>query len=285
MTEHRHFNLPLRQRVLALGRDPVLMGIINVTPDSFSDGGDNYAVADAVSVAQAMVAEGAGIIDVGGESTRPGADPVSMQDELDRVMPVLDALAEIGLGAPVSIDTRHVVIADQAIQAGAQIINDVDGLQGEPELADLAVAHGVPVVAMHWDRARDTSRDIMSAMKAYFERTIAIAEKAGLSREALVLDPGFGFAKSFEDNYTILRRLSELADFGYPLLVGMSRKSMLGKLLGVLPKDRDTATAATSVLGYLGGAHIFRVHAIGPSRDALRVAAATLYGPPAPLEG
>lgn len=285
MTEHADFVLRLPSGTMTLGRHPVLMGIVNATPDSFSDGGDNLAVADAVAAAQGMVAEGAGIIDVGGESTRPGAEPVSIQEELDRVMPILDAMSAADIGVPVSIDSRHVVVADQAIQAGAAMINDVDGLQGEPEMADLAVAHGVPVIAMHWDRERDKSEDIISAMTAYFDRTIAIAEKAGLGKDGLVLDPGFGFGKSFAENYAILKRLPELAALGYPLLVGMSRKSMIGRLIGVPAKERLAGTVATSVLGYLGGAHVFRVHEVRPNGEALRVAAATLYGPPPPLEG
>ncbi len=278
---HASFEVSVAGRQLLLGPKPVVMGILNVTPDSFSDGGRHVAVADAVAAAERMLAEGADILDIGGESTRPGADPVGIQTELDRVMPVLDALKEKGIEALTSIDTRHTLVADQALQAGAHIINDVEGLQGEHELADIAAAYDVPVVAMHWDRTRDTGKDIISELKRFFERTIQIADSAGISRSKLILDPGFGFAKDLAENYEILRRLAELADFGLPVLAGTSRKRMIGNLLDVPPDERAHGTAATSVLAYERGAHIFRVHDVTANRDALRVAEACLYGPPA----
>lgn len=281
---HASFSIPLTQGSLELGPHPLVMGIVNVTPDSFSDGGDHFDTKLAVSSALDMQAKRADVIDIGGESTRPGADDVSVQDELDRVMPVLDALATSDLGLPISIDTRHAVVAHQALQAGASIVNDVEGLQGEPELAEIASAFDAPVIAMHWDRDRDTTKDIIGEIKRWFSKTIDIAQKAGLPQEKLILDPGFGFAKSFQDNYTILRRLSELNELGLPVLVGTSRKSMFGKLLGVAPKQRVSATVASTVMGYVAGAHIFRVHDVTENRDALRVAEASLYGPPPPIE-
>lgn len=282
---HREFKVPLRSGALALGASPVVMGVVNVTPDSFSDGGDNFQPFAAAASARTMAAEGAAIIDVGAESTRPGADEVDAQTELDRVMPVLDALAAEKLGVPVSIDTYKPVVAHQAIEAGAEIVNDVWGLQRDPEIAGVAAGMGAAVVAMHWDPDRDRDKDIIGELKRYFEQTIDIAEAAGLKREALILDPGFGFAKDFAENYELLRRLDELSALGYPLAVGMSRKSMLGKLLGVPPKERLAATVATSVIAYAGGAHIFRVHDVRENLDALKVAKATAHGPPAPLEG
>lgn len=282
---HREFAVPLRSGTLRLGPTPLVMGVLNVTPDSFSDGGDHLAPAAAAAAAKAMVEAGAAIVDVGGESTRPGADEVAAQAELDRVMPVLDALAAKKLGVPVSIDTSKPVVAHQAIEAGAEIVNDVWGFQRNPEIAEVAAGMGAAAVAMHWDPERDRTKDIVGELKRYFDKTIGIAEATGLGREALILDPGFGFAKDFQENYELLSRLDELSALGYPLAVGMSRKSMLGRLLGVPPKERLAGTVATSVIAYLKGAHIFRVHDVRENLDALRVAQATAHGPPAPLEG
>lgn len=277
---HASFDVPLGDGKLHLGPAPRVMGILNVTPDSFSDGGDFSALDAAVAQARAMVAEGADIIDVGGESTRPGADPVGVQAELDRVMPVLDALAEAEIGVPVSIDTYKALVADQAVQAGAKIINDVWGFQREPEIADVAALHGVPVIAMHWGTERDTGKDIIGEMKRWLERSVQIALDAGVAREKIVLDPGFGFGKTFTENYILLNRLEELHALGFPLLIGTSRKSMIGKLLDVEPKQRVAGTLATTAIAYMKGGHIFRVHDVRANRDALRVAQATLYGAP-----
>lgn len=277
---HLIHDVPMDNGLLKLGRDPLVMGILNVTPDSFSDGGDHNGTAAAVAQAQMMASEGADIIDVGGESTRPGSEPVGVQDELDRVMPVLDALAENGLKCPVSIDTYKALVADQAIQAGAKIINDVWGFHRDPEIVDVAAHHDVPVIAMHWDTERDAEKDIIDEMKRWLETSIGIALKAGVAREKIILDPGFGFAKTFKENYILLNRLDELHALGFPLLIGTSRKSMIGKLLDIEPKARVSGTIATSVLAYLKGGHIFRVHDVRANRDALRVAHAALYGPP-----
>ncbi|WP_439601440.1 dihydropteroate synthase [Devosia sp.] len=279
MPVHREYELAPAGATLRLGRRARLMGILNVTPDSFSDGGRFDAVSAALGQARRMLAEGADIIDIGGESTRPGADEVSAADELARVLPAIAALRADGIVAPISIDTYKAEVAEQAIAAGATIINDVHGLQREPELAAVAASRGVPLVVMHWDKARDASRDVMAEMARYFEVTLRIADEAGVARSGIVLDPGFGFAKSLSENYEILRRLPELVALGYPVLVGTSRKSMIGRLLDVPADERLAGTVATSVLGYTAGAHLFRVHDIRPNRDALRVAEAALYGP------
>jgi len=279
MAPHREYEVAPQGVTLRLGRTARLMGILNVTPDSFSDGGRFDAVPAALVQARQMLAEGADIIDVGGESTRPGAEEVSAADELARVLPAIAALRADGIVVPISIDTYKAEVAERAIAAGATIINDVYGLQREPELAAVAAEHGAPLVLMHWDKARDTGRDVMAELARYFEVTLAIADKAGVTRDRIVLDPGFGFAKSLGENYEILRRLPELVALGFPVLVGTSRKSMIGKLLDVPADERLAGTVATSVLGYSAGAHIFRVHDIRPNRDALRVAEAALYGP------
>lgn len=279
MSLHKNFELTARDRTIRLGAAPVVMGIVNATPDSFSDGGDNFAPEAAYQTASKMLTDGAGMIDIGGESTRPGAEDVSAQDELDRVNPLLEMIAANPLDATISIDTRKAIVAHQALERGAHIINDVMGLQGDPDMAAVAAQFSAPVIAMHWQPDGEHGDDIINAEKRFFDASIEIALKAGLREELIVLDPGFGFSKTLEENYTLLRRLSELQSFGLPILVGMSRKSMLGKLLGNEPKERGAATIATSVLAYMAGAHIFRVHEVRQNADALAVSKATLYGP------
>lgn len=279
---HTTHIVPLRHRPpLELGPRPLIMGILNVTPDSFSDGGLHNELERAVARAQAMVGEGVDIIDIGGESTRPGSETVAVQQELDRVIPVIDALRQAGIATPISIDTYKPLVADQAIQAGADIINDVLGLQGPPEMAEVAALYDAPVIAMHWDKSWDAQTLPLPSMIQYFAKTFDIADAAGLPRTQVMLDPGFGFSKTLAQNYQVLRLLPELIS-AYPehaLLVGTSRKSMIGKLLDNLPSERLPGTIATTVQGYERGGHIFRVHDVAPNRDALRVAQATLYGP------
>ena len=266
---------------LVLGQTPLVMGILNVTPDSFSDGGQHNLLEAAVAHARQMIDEGADNIDIGGESTRPGAEPVGTQEELDRVMPVIDALVAAGIDIPISIDTYKPLVADQAIQAGATIINDVHGLQGAPEMADVAALHGVAVVVMHWQKDRDVSVPLLDDMRRYFERSLDRAERAGIGMDRLILDPGFGFGKTLAENYQLLAGFPQACPQQLPVLIGTSRKSMIGKLLNNEPDDRLAGTIATTVLGYRNGGHIFRVHDVRANRDALRVAQATLYGPPA----
>lgn len=280
---HTTHTIPLANRPpLVLGRRALVMGILNVTPDSFSDGGTHNAVDAALAHARQMLAEGADILDIGGESTRPGAEPVPVQVELDRVIPVIDAIRAAGITAPISIDTMKPLVAHQALEAGADMINDVNGLQGVPEMAQIAAVMQAPVIAMHWDRDWTAQTDPMPAMVAYFQRSIAIANEAGIDPAHVILDPGFGFTKTLNQNYSILRQLTELTR-AFPdnaMLVGTSRKSMIGKLLDNQPAERLPGTIATSVQGYERGGHIFRVHDVAANRDALRVAEATLYGPP-----
>jgi dihydropteroate synthase len=285
---HTSHTIPLPGRApLILGQTPLVMGILNVTPDSFSDGGQHNLIDNAVAHARLMISEGADIIDIGGESTRPGSSPVGVQEELDRVMPVIDALVAAGIDAPISIDTYKPLVADQAIQAGAAIINDVHGLQGAPEMAEVAALHQVPVIAMHWQKDRDRTTPLLDDIARYFHATIARAEQAGISHDRLILDPGFGFGKTLAENYAVLQQLAGIgqafSQHAFPLLVGTSRKSMIGKLLDNQPEERLAGTIATNVIGYINGGHIFRVHDVRAVSDALRVAQATLYGPPAGL--
>jgi dihydropteroate synthase len=280
---HTTHTIALRHRPpLVLGQRAMVMGILNVTPDSFSDGGAHNAVEAALAHARQMLAEGADIIDIGGESTRPGSEPVPVQVELDRVMPVIDAIRSAGITAPISVDTMKPLVAHQALEAGADIINDVNGLQGAPEMAEIAEVMQAPVIAMHWDRAWTAETDPMPSMIGWFKTTLAIAQGRGLDPARVILDPGFGFSKTLNQNYSILRQLPELTQ-AFPtngLLVGTSRKSMIGKLLDNLPAERLPGTLATSVQGYERGGHIFRVHDVAANSDTLRVAQATLYGPP-----
>ncbi|MEO5806589.1 dihydropteroate synthase [Devosia sp.] len=277
---HSTHAIPLPNgQTLRLGPMPTIMGILNVTPDSFSDGGAHNLIDAAVAHALAMIAEGADIIDIGGESTRPGSTPVSTQEELDRVIPVIEALIAAGVTTPISIDSHKPLVADQAVQSGAVLINDVHGLQRDPDMAAVAALHRAGVIAMHWDVARDPDKPIVDDIIRYFERTVALAEAAGISRTSLVLDPGFGFGKSLSDNYAVLNATRRLTNCGFGVLIGTSRKSMIGKVLHNEPSERLAGTIAANVLAYANGAHIFRVHDVKPNRDALRIAQATLYGP------
>ncbi len=280
MTPHKAYNIPLKGGVLSVGPAPVLMGILNVTPDSFSDGGDFTQPDLALTQTRLMLEQGAAIIDIGGQSTRPDANEISTLEEQNRVIPVIEHLIASGIKAPISIDTFKAEIAQKAITAGATIINDVTGLQREPEIAAVAAQNKAPLIAMHWDKNRDSSLDLLDEVKRFFDTSISIATKANVENSGLILDPGFGFAKSLTQNYELLNRLDELHSLGLPLLVGTSRKSMLGKILNIPPKERIIATAATSVIAYQKGAHIFRVHDVAQNVQALQIAQATLYGPP-----
>ncbi len=201
---------------MVLGQTAKVMGILNVTPDSFSDGGQFDAVPRAVAQARLMLAEGADIIDIGGESTRPGAEEVSAAEELARVVPVIEALCSEGFAAPISIDTYKAEVAARALDAGAGILNDVHGLQREPEIAAVAAERGAPVVVMHWDKARDTSRDLIREVARYFDDSLAIADKAGLPRGQIVLDPGFGFGKSLDRELRTAAAIARTGVAGLP---------------------------------------------------------------------
>lgn len=258
-----------------LGRRTLLMGILNVTPDSFSDGGLFASHAAAVAHAEEMAAEGADILDIGGESTRPGHTAISAADEIARVLPVLtDVVARLAL--PVSIDTYKAETARVALEAGAKIVNDVWGLQRDPDIAAVAAAHGAPVVAMHNRETVDGTIDIVDDMLRFFDRTLAIARRAGIPDAHVVLDPGIGFGKTFEQNLEALRRLPELKALGFRLLVGTSRKSLIGKLLDRTPRERINGTIASNVVSIVNGADILRVHDVLAHREAARVADAIL---------
>lgn len=260
---------------------PQVMGILNLTPDSFSDGGRFTRLDSALDHARRMVEEGAGIIDVGGESTRPGAQTVSESEELQRVIPVIEKL--IGeLDVPVSIDTSKPEVMRAAVAAGAGMINDVMALQA-PGALQAAVASKVPVCLMHMRGQPRTMqlapsyRDVVEEVREFFDTRITACTEAGIARKHLLIDPGFGFGKSLEHNLALLRHLDEFQACGVPILVGLSRKSMIGALLGDRPVDgRLFGSVAAAVIAYLMGASIIRVHDVGATVDALKVAAATV---------
>jgi dihydropteroate synthase len=263
-------------RVLCLGPKAILMAIINVTPDSFSDGGVNAETDRAVENALKAVQAGAEIIDIGGESTRPGAAEVTAQEEQARVLPVISALAAQS-DMLISIDTYRAETARLAIAAGAHIINDVHGLQREPEIAGVAAETGAGLVIMHTGRGRQKLPDVIVDQKAFFDVSLEIAARAGVSNDRILLDPGFGFNKETAgENLQLMARMEELFALGYPLLVGTSRKRFLGGVTGRDAADRDVATAATSALLRKAGAAVFRVHDVAFNRDALLVTDAML---------
>eukprot|EP01132_Coremiostelium_polycephalum_P010686 gene10686-13086_t len=262
-------------RSLTLGPVSVIMGVLNVTPDSFSDGGVHLALDKAIEGARAMIAEGATIIDVGGESTRPGATRVDPRTEQARVLPVIEALAR-ETDVLISVDTYREETARLAVAAGAHIVNDVWGVQREPAIADLAAETGAGLVIMHTGRERERDPDVIVDQFAFLNRSLEIARLAGVAREQIVLDPGFGFAKETEENLALMRRFGELQAFGYPFLAGTSRKRFLGAVTGRDADQRDVVTAATSAILRLAGADVFRVHDVRMNRDALAIADAML---------
>jgi len=255
-------------------RRPLVMGILNVTPDSFSDGGQFFDPAVAVAHARRMAGEGADILDVGAESTRPyvGAKPVGLDDELARLAPVLPEVVRLGL--PISIDTIKAKVAAFALERGAAILNDVWGLQRDGDMARVAAEHGVPVIVMHNRETVDPALDIMADVRAFFARSLDIAARAGIARERIVLDPGIGFGKTAEQSITMIARLSELREFGLPLLMGLSRKRFIDSVSPSKPTERIGGSIAANVLSVLGGADIVRVHDVAQTVQALRVTAA-----------
>jgi dihydropteroate synthase len=259
--------------LLALGR-PIVMGVLNVTPDSFSDGGRFLDPAAAVEQAGRLAAEGADIPDIGAESRRPyGGDvAVPVEEELRRLATVLPAAAALGL--PVSIDTMKSKVAAWALAAGAAIVNDVWGLQRDPDLARVVAEHAAPVIIMHNRAAADPSIDIMADIAAFFSRSLEIAGRAGIARENILLDPGIGFGKTPEQSLVAIARLAELKSFGLPLLVGASRKRFIDKVSPAPPDRRLGGSIAAHLLAVAGGAAIIRTHDVAETVQALRVAAA-----------
>ena len=271
-------NVPFEQRFPR----PSVMGVVNVTPDSFSDGGVNFEPAHAVDSARRMLDEGAAIVDVGGESTRPGSENVSLEEELRRVLPVLEELP----GVSVSIDTAKSQVAERALELGAELVNDVTALRGDPELAGVVADHGAYLCLMHMRGEPRTMQedpryvDVVAEVARFLDERLTFAVSQGIPEELICLDPGIGFGKTVEHNFELLRRLDELTALGRPILVGISRKSSLGKIMGD-PAAKTGSTAAsvgTAVLAYERGASVFRVHDVRDHVEALTAAQAVVAG-------
>jgi dihydropteroate synthase len=268
------------------------MGIVNVTPDSFSDGGRFLAPRDAIAHGRELAAEGADILDIGGESTRPGAEPVSAEQELRRVLPVIEGLAAAGTAPQISIDTSKAAVAQAAIDAGASLVNDVSAFRADPRMAELVAQSGAECALMHMlGEPRTMQRaggpkyeDVVDEVKSFLAQRLEFALSEGVLEERILLDPGIGFGKTEQHNLELLRRLGELRELGRPILIGTSRKQFLGRIQARAAGDAEPAdmarrlagTLASNVLAYERGASVFRVHEVAPVRDALAVAAATL---------
>jgi dihydropteroate synthase len=258
-----------------------IMGVVNVTPDSFSDGGVFEDEAAAVAHARRLITEGAAIVDVGGESTRPGAAPVPQDEELRRVVPVIEGIAGLQLPVQISIDTMKLAVAQAAVDAGATYVNDVTAFRHDPELAGLVADRGLDCCLMHMLGEPRTMQqdprydDVVDDVKAFLEDRMRAATTAGVPEERIQLDPGIGFGKTLDHNLELLRRLDELTALGRPIVIGTSRKSFLGRLTGRDVTERVHATVATNVIAFERGARVFRVHDVAATADALTVAAAT----------
>ncbi|HEY6265127.1 MAG TPA: dihydropteroate synthase [Candidatus Acidoferrum sp.] len=282
MVRRKLFRLKLPSRTLVLGKRTLIMGVLNVTPDSFSDGSKFYNEEHAIAHALRMERAGADLIDIGAESTRPGSEGISAEEEWKRLMPVLGGLRRL-LKIPISIDTQKAEVAETALDAGAEIINDISGLKSDSRIAEVAARHRVPLILMHMrgeprtmqkgSFARDAMKDILQGLR----RSAAIARKSGVAKSQIVLDPGIGFGKSFAQNYEVLQRLPQVAKLGFPLLIGTSRKGFLGATLvrdgkPASPEERIWGTAATVTASILNGAHIVRVHDVEEMAQVARVA-------------
>jgi dihydropteroate synthase len=259
-----------------------VMGVVNVTPDSFSDGGFFFDPRAAVDHAVRLAGEGADLLDVGGESTRPGAEAVPEEEERRRVLPVVEGIRAAGVTTRISVDTSKAGVAAAALDAGADYVNDVTALRGDPDLAGLVADRGVDVCLMHMRGSPRTMQedprydDVVDAVKAFLEERMAAAIRAGIAEERIELDPGIGFGKTLEHNLELIDRLGEVVALGRPVVLGTSRKAFLGRITGRDdPRERVAGTLATLVLGLERGATVFRVHDVAPARDALSVAAAT----------
>ena len=283
MFHRKSFRLRLRSRALILGKRTLVMGVLNITPDSFSDGGAYLDSEAAIARALQIEKDGADILDIGGESTRPGSSPISSEEEIRRILPVIEVLRG-KLRIPMSVDTRRADVAEAALRAGAEILNDVSALRTDQRLAETARRARAPLILMHMRGtpqtmqrgpfARDVIRDVMAGLR----EAVALAKRAGLAKSRLLLDPGIGFGKKHEQNFEILSQLPELARLGCPIVIGTSRKAFLGKALAgpdgtnVPPGERLLGTAATVTAAILGGAHIVRVHDVAEMVQVVRVA-------------
>jgi dihydropteroate synthase len=272
-----HYSIRCRKQILPMGKRTLLMGVLNVTPDSFSDGGLFFDKEKAISHALRMVEGGADIIDIGGESTRPGSKPLELEEELRRVIPVIESLAK-EVDVPLSIDTYKSTVAQRAIEAGAEIINDISGLHFDPSLAKVAAKNDTPLILMHIRGKPETMQkgvhydSLFSEILQYLKESIQRAESTGLDPRQIIIDPGIGFGKTAEDNLLIIKNLYEFRILGKPILLGTSRKSFIGKILNTEVGDRLEGTLSSIAIGVLNGAHIIRSHDVLQAKKAIAVA-------------
>ena len=283
--QNQQSTIELRERSFTWGERTYIMGVLNVTPDSFSDGGEFNAPAAALAQAQRLTEAGADIIDIGGQSTRPGSEQVSVEEELNRVLPVVEALRSV-LKVPISVDTTRASVAQKAVEAGADMVNDISGGTSDPEMLPVVAQSNVPIVLMHMRGTPQTMQqlteyqDLMGEIYEFLERQIAAAVAAGIERSRLIIDPGIGFAKTAEQNLEILRQLPTLRSLDVPILVGPSRKSFIGRILNQPdPKGRIWGTAAACCAAIAGATDIMRVHDVLEMRDVCRVADAIWRNP------
>jgi dihydropteroate synthase len=272
-----------RAGTLTAGPGPVVVGILNVTPDSFSDGGDFFDPEAAAQHAASMLDEGAGMLDVGGESTRPGSDPVSQQEEMKRVIPVIGGILAARPEAVISVDTYRSGTATATLEAGARLVNDVTALRGDPRMASVVGEAGCPVILMHMQGEPKTMQkephyeDVVREVRDFLAERAEYAVDAGVRPENIIVDPGIGFGKNLEHNLDLLHNLDAIVDLGFPVLIGASRKRFIERITGVQEaRDRVSGTVATTVLAYERGATFFRVHDVRANREALAVAEAVL---------
>lgn len=268
-------SMPVGSHTLRFGERTYLMGILNVTPDSFSDGGVFQTEQNAVKHALDMIRDGADFIDIGGESSRPGHIRIDEEEELNRIIPIIKSIRKL-TNVPISVDTIRAGVAEAALDVGANMLNDIWGLQMDRGMAKVAATYRVPVVIMHNQDGTEYKGDLVEEILTFFEKSIQIALDAGLSRDRIILDPGIGFGKTAEQNIVVLSRLSEIKAMGFPVLLGTSRKSFLGKILDLPPLERMEGTVATTVLGIAQGVDIVRVHDVKENARAARVADAIL---------
>jgi dihydropteroate synthase len=274
---HRKSPVKAGKYTFNFGERTYIMGILNVTPDSFSDGGDFVDIEAAISHAKQMVQDGADIIDIGGESTRPGSQELGEEDELKRIIPIIERLSK-EIDVPISIDTYKAIVAEKAILAGALIVNDIWGMQKDPKMAQIIAKYQVPVIIMHNQLGTEYSRDIMEEMCIFLRHSIDLGLQAGIKLENMILDPGIGFGKTPEQNVIVMTRLGELNDLGCTVLLGTSRKSFIGKILDLVPKERVEGTVATTVMGIVQGVDIVRVHDVKENLRAAKVTDAIVRG-------
>jgi dihydropteroate synthase len=287
MTLRKIFRLKLLSRTLVLGQRTLIMGVLNVTPDSFSDGGKFFSLENAIRGALSMETDGADILDIGAESTRPGSTGISAEEELQRLLPVLEALRG-KLKIPISVDTQKSSVAEAALAAGAEILNDISGLKNDPRLAEVAAKFRAPLILMHMRgnpgsmQKRPFARDVVKDVSRGLRKSVAAAIRAGVPKSQIIIDPGIGFGKSFQQNYELLNKLPQVANLGFPLLAGTSRKGFIGATLlrngkPAPVEERLWGTAATVTASILNGAHIVRVHDVAEMAQVARVADCLLH--------